>query len=247
MCSHESLAISGEDCYQLCQPGACCSDGSCLKEDGDEFTETLDDLNGICEKYQPCHNLLLVSAPQSDLDEICDRSNISTDECSTICSVVSCCFLEPTGSAQKISSSRLNPIDAATRTEVCPNAYNHSIASSYEAGSEVEFDRVIYRCNNEPWAFYCTQLNFRPHGINDMWVDTWSVVGPCILPTESMSSATTPNPTSPSMATQTYFPTTESNGSAISTGITSLSSCYELFEETCNAYAPYCATNIPTP
>jgi len=242
-CSYDSLAASKDECFELCQPGKCCLDSSCLKEDG-KFTQAIfDDFDAICEMYRlPCYNLYLLSAPPSYFHETCDRSNNSADECATICSAVSCCFSESSEPTPETLSLRLNTV---VRAALCPDAYDPSVASSYKKGTEVEAIGLIFKCNGYPWSFYCTQPKFAPYGEEKMWMDVWREVGPCTagsLPSNpafsTIDSSPAPNPTT-SLAAQSNDSTTYSKKSP--------SSCYEHFEETCNEYAPYCAPAIDLP
>eukprot|EP00571_Detonula_confervacea_P008369 CAMPEP_0172327768 /NCGR_PEP_ID=MMETSP1058-20130122/60003_1 /TAXON_ID=83371 /ORGANISM="Detonula confervacea, Strain CCMP 353" /LENGTH=1143 /DNA_ID=CAMNT_0013044853 /DNA_START=83 /DNA_END=3514 /DNA_ORIENTATION=+ len=117
VCSYEALASSatyGVECFQLCRQGSCCSNGSCL-EDANIVSQTiLDSVAEICETYRPCANLNLLTTPPSNLDEVCDRSTPTSDECATICSSVSCCF---SGSPSYINETN--------------STYNNSSSSCY--------------------------------------------------------------------------------------------------------------------
>ena len=50
----------------------------------------------------------------------------------------------------------------------CPPAYDPSAASSYGARSEVEVDRVAYRCGAYPFSIYCTLPQYRPLSTEDV-------------------------------------------------------------------------------
>jgi hypothetical protein len=55
-CSYESLLSDGNDmeCWDLCQPGLCCSTDSCLLPGNGISLSTSEDLNDICATYSPC-------------------------------------------------------------------------------------------------------------------------------------------------------------------------------------------------
>ena len=47
-----------------------------------------------------------------------------------------------------------------TETKICPDAYDST--TTFEAGSEVHVNNVIFRCRPEPFAFYCNHFEFQP-------------------------------------------------------------------------------------
>ncbi len=69
----------------------------------------------------------------------------------------------PTSNPTSSPSSQpsLSP-STATPTEIviCPASYDITQVSTYDAGTEVEANQVIYRCNDFPWAYYCSQHDF---------------------------------------------------------------------------------------
>ena len=77
-----------------------------------------------------------------------------------------------------ISPSTATP----TQIVICPASYELSQVSTYDAGTEVEVNQVIYRCNDFPWAYYCTQPDFepKPDDPEDVtWQDAWREIGTC--------------------------------------------------------------------
>lgn len=84
------------------------------------------------------------------------------------------------------------------------------MTSSYVAGTEVEVNYIIYKCKPYPYAYYCTLPDFKPdqYKENSLWSDAWEVIGPCRLPSESLSKGpTTDKPTtSPSSSPTTVKP-----------------------------------------
>lgn len=67
---------------------------------------------------------------------------------------------------------------------ICPATYDPSDAATYVAGTEVEVEKVIYRCKTSAYSYYCTQLDFQPDPDNELndntlWTGAWEVVGPC--------------------------------------------------------------------
>ncbi|KAL9181028.1 hypothetical protein ACHAXT_009833 [Thalassiosira profunda] len=117
---------------------------------------------------------------------------------------------------------------------VCPEAYDPLDATTYTEGSQVELNSVVYQCQPYPYAFYCTQLEFRPdpdHAEDTLWMDAWAAVGPCrhasldgstsASPTHSPTGSPKPGPTanveltqgSPSSSSPTSGPTQSLTGS----------------------------------
>lgn len=127
MCSYESLAsiaTAGAECFELCKPAKCCSDGSCLEEDGNLSQAIFDSLDDICEAYQPCYNLNLLFVAPSNLDEICDGNDNSTaDECAILCSAVSCCFSGSTSSNDYTNSTNISSSSCYAHFEETCNGY----------------------------------------------------------------------------------------------------------------------------
>jgi len=66
-------------------------------------------------------------------------------------------------------------------TTSCPPAYDQKDAPSYAEGSEVEVDRVVYRCNPYPFELYCTLPSFKPKSLDESvpWNDAWKEIVPC--------------------------------------------------------------------
>jgi hypothetical protein len=89
-CSFESMSQGGtSQCLNLCEPGLCCSDNTCLK--GNMQTQDIvNELNGICSGYSPCSSLNGMPPPPNNIAQIC--SNPISGSCNAICSTVSCCF-----------------------------------------------------------------------------------------------------------------------------------------------------------
>lgn len=78
-----------------------------------------------------------------------------------------------TSDGDNLSSSLPNSIQ-------CPPAYNTSLSGTYVAGSEVEVNGVMYRCNPYPYAILCQLSSYRPQSTDDTrWNETWEAVSPC--------------------------------------------------------------------
>ena len=73
--------------------------------------------------------------------------------------------------------------------EECPPAYDSSKAATYVAGSEVEVNEIIYRCNGYPFALYCTIPSFQPESSDGKpWEDAWKEMSACAVATSTPSS-----------------------------------------------------------
>ncbi|KAL7550520.1 hypothetical protein ACHAWF_013737 [Thalassiosira exigua] len=105
----------------------------------------------------------------------------------------------PSSSPSLSAAPTLSPTAGPTRAPTmepslygCPPPYDPSAASSYEAGDEVEVDRVAYRCGAYPFSIYCTLPRYRPLSTEDVeWDDVWVQIGPCgtVRPTRTPSRA----------------------------------------------------------
>eukprot|EP00581_Thalassiosira_minuscula_P004667 CAMPEP_0183746230 /NCGR_PEP_ID=MMETSP0737-20130205/66647_1 /TAXON_ID=385413 /ORGANISM="Thalassiosira miniscula, Strain CCMP1093" /LENGTH=1405 /DNA_ID=CAMNT_0025981917 /DNA_START=125 /DNA_END=4338 /DNA_ORIENTATION=- len=181
LCSFESLATSGLECYEQCIPAVCCADSSCLDKDQKDPRNSKDKVDVTCDKYQICNNLDRIPAPPpSNLDEICDRSNTSkTEECDAICFSVSCCFSETTSDSDHSHSM------------------NTSSSSCYPHFEEI-CDGYAQYCN--PPLLAVEQVTWEP--------TTFPTGEPTSFPTWEPIAAPTKAPTSdPTYIPTTYDPT----------------------------------------
>ena len=88
------------------------------------------------------------------------------------------------------------PTGLSPELPICPDAYDPLDATTYTEGSQVEVNSVVYQCQPYPYAFYCTQLEFRPdpdHAEDTLWMDAWAAVGPCWH--ASLDGSTSASPT----------------------------------------------------
>ena len=77
----------------------------------------------------------------------------------------------------------------SVHTKSCPPAYDPSIAVTYQEGSEVEVNGIIYRCNPYPFAIYCTLHGYRPESLDNIsWKYSWEVTSACAVPPSGLSS-----------------------------------------------------------
>lgn len=102
-----------------------------------------------------------------------------------------------------------------TESPDCPDKFDSSGAITYDRGSEVHINQVIYRCKRNQNAVFCNQKKFEPPWVDpgptvetssdsdnnsnnaDLWEGVWERVGICsLVPTAS-----------PSMNPTTYAPT----------------------------------------
>ena len=101
-CSFTFLSQKGtSQCIAMCEPGSCCADGSCLNED-DRTPEITNELNGICGQYSACNNLGGMPPPPNNIAQICSTAS---NQCTSICSTVSCCFQNQASSCYSLFAS----------------------------------------------------------------------------------------------------------------------------------------------
>jgi len=59
----------------------------------------------------------------------------------------------------------------------CPEEYDPSSSTTYEEGSIVEFNSIVYECKPWPDAARCNQAGYEPFSANGN--DAWNVLGSC--------------------------------------------------------------------
>ncbi|KAL7466201.1 hypothetical protein ACHAXS_006490 [Conticribra weissflogii] len=98
LCSYETMemaklagTISG--CSPMCEPGICCLENNCFEGIDVEINkQTMWTLEQRCAMFEPCKNLIELPPPPVNISDTCDGNNPESEECSNICSSISCCF-----------------------------------------------------------------------------------------------------------------------------------------------------------
>ncbi|EJK74147.1 hypothetical protein THAOC_04194 [Thalassiosira oceanica] len=83
----------------------------------------------------------------------------------------------PTQMQQPTSSPSHEELDLVG---ICPDAYDATKTSSYSAGSLVEVMQIVYKCQEYPYAHFCTLESFAPQSNQSLWRDAWAEVGVCV-------------------------------------------------------------------